>query len=156
MGNFSTAVFIRNEKQMTKEEFAEEFCKSMEKRGYKRGTEKSGSSYVLVFSENSDWVTLKRKAYGSDRYAVMEDSGWFSEGLQTACVSISLVDSDFATLELYTRSKVQTDFSVLGDALQAAIRLQRTGWMKWHRTWGWIWGVWVQTNCHPVGMSQTL
>ncbi len=88
----------------------------MEKRGYKRGTEKSGSSYVLVFSENSDWVTLKRKAYGSDRYAVMEDSGWFSEGLQTACVSISLVDSDFATLELYTRSKVQTDFSVLGDA----------------------------------------
>ena len=116
MGTFSTAVFIRNGKQMTKEEFAEEFCKSMEKRGYKRGTEKSESSYVLVFSENSDWVTLKRKSYESDRNAVMEDSGWFAEGLQTACVSISLVDSDFATLELYNRTKERTDFAVLGDA----------------------------------------
>lgn len=116
MGTFSTAVFIRNGKQMTKEEFAEEFCKSMEKRGYKRGTEKSGSSYVLVFSENSDWVTLKRKSYESDRNAVTEDSGGFAEGLQTACVSISLVDSDFATLELYNRIKERTDFAVLGDA----------------------------------------
>lgn len=116
MGSFDTAVFIRNEKQMTKEEFTEEFCKSMEKRGYKRGTEKNGSSYVLVFSENSDWVTLKRKLYESDRNAVMEDSGWFAEGLQTACVSISLVDGDFATLELYNRIKERTDFVVLGDA----------------------------------------
>lgn len=53
MGSFDTAVFIRNEKQMTKEEFTEEFCKSMEKRGYKRGTEKSGSKYSLVFAEGS-------------------------------------------------------------------------------------------------------
>ena len=116
MGNFSTAVFIRNGKQMTNEEFKEKFCKSMEKRGYKRATEKNGSGYVLVFSGNSDWVTLKRKAYGSDRYAVMEDSGWFAEGLQTACVSISLVDSDFATFELYNQTKERTDFAVLGDA----------------------------------------
>ncbi len=115
MGNFSTAVFIRNEKQMTKEEFTEDFSMSMEKRGYKRATEKNGSGYVLVFSENSDWVTLERDAYESDRDALMEDAGWFSESLQTSCIGMELVDSDFATLALYARSREETDMVALGD-----------------------------------------
>lgn len=115
MGSFGTVVFIHNEKQKTKEEFTEEFCKSMEKRGYKRATEKSGSSYVLVFSENSDWVTLKRTAYEDDRAAVMEDSGWFAENMQTHCISIEIVDSDFANLSLYCQSKEVTDLAVVGD-----------------------------------------
>lgn len=116
MGTFSTAVFIRNGKQMTKEEFAEEFCKSMEKRGYKRATEKSGSKYALAFSEGSDWVMLRRTAYGDGGFTHAEDAGWFSEAMQTHCVSAELVDSDFAVLELYSRSKEQTDMAVLGDA----------------------------------------
>lgn len=70
MGNFNTAVFIRNEKQMTKEEFTEEICKCMESRGYKRASAKSGSPYKFTFSEH----------------------------LQTSCIGIELVDSDFAEL----------------------------------------------------------
>lgn len=88
----------------------------MEKRGYVVGTEDDSEfSYILAFSENSNWVTLCSADYESGGESVKKDVQFLAESFKTCCISTSVVCSDFSILEMYNGTSSLTDMVLVGD-----------------------------------------
>lgn len=116
MGRFFSNVHIRKNSQQTSHEFIEKINESMAPRGFMSATEDDGTNiYLIAFSENNGWVTLSSSEYESNQDAVRSDTQSFAESLKACCVSTSVVDSDFAILEMYNGTSAMTDMVVVGD-----------------------------------------
>ena len=116
MGRFFSNIQIQNNQNENREQFAKSFCKSMEKKGYISSTEDDSSlTYVLAFSENNKWITLCSADYESGGEDVKKDVQFLAESLKTCCISTSVVDSDFAILEMYNAASTLTDMVAVGD-----------------------------------------
>ncbi len=116
MGRFFSNIQIQNNRNENREQFAKLFCKSMEKKGYTASTEDDASiTYILTFSENNAWITLCSVDYVSGGEDVKEDVQFLAESLKTCCISTSVVDSDFAILEMYNATSNLIDMVVVGD-----------------------------------------
>ena len=116
MGRFFSNIQIQNNQNENREQFAKSFCKSMEKKGYISSTEDDSSlTYVLAFSENNKWITLCSADYESGGEDVKKDVQFLAESLKTCCISTSVVDSDFAILEMYNAASTLTDMVLVGD-----------------------------------------
>ena len=116
MGRFFSNIQIHNNRQENREQFKKSFCKSMEKKGYTASTEDDSSlTYVLAFSENNKWITLCSADYESGGEDVKKDVQFLAESLKTCCISTSVVDSDFAILEMYNAASTLTDMVLVGD-----------------------------------------
>lgn len=116
MGRFFSNIQIQNNRNENKEQFKKSFCKSMEKKGYISSTEDDSSlTYILAFSENNKWITLCYADYESGGEDVKKDVQFLAESLKTCCISTSVVDSDFAILEMYNAASTLTDMVLVGD-----------------------------------------
>ncbi len=116
MGRFFSNIQIQNNRNENSEQFAKSFCKSMEKKGYISSTEDDSSlTYMLAFSENNKWITLCSADYESGGEDVKKDVQFLAESLKTCCISTSVVDSDFAILEMYNATSSLTDMVIVGD-----------------------------------------
>lgn len=88
----------------------------MEQRGLLSCTEEEASqSYLLMASEGEAWASICAEQYESGGRPVRQDVRFLSKALQTICFSVSVVDSDFAILELCDKWGSAVDTVIVGD-----------------------------------------
>lgn len=125
----------------------------MDKYGLCAGTEDDADNvYLLAFSENSDWVTISCDDYESGDQKVSLDTGMFADALNTCCINISVVDSDFAMLEMHNQTVKITDKVTVGDAsgyfgddYPKGTRSEWEPFLKSGSTWEQLYEVWRGT-----------
>lgn len=109
MGRFSSTVHIKSNIDRTR--FMDSFCDVMKKRGFEPCSEdKAALSYLLAFGKY--WVTLRNEEYKNDPNKAYDDSQQIAEVLKTSAISVEVVDSDFAILNLFGANK---DKVIVGD-----------------------------------------
>lgn len=114
MGRFFSNIQI-NMEQKNQEQFVKLFCKAMEQHGLMPATEDDSSqTYLLAFSKNNKWVTLCSAGYEAGGESVKKDVSFFAEALKTCCISTTVLDSDFAVLEMYNGISTLTDMVIVG------------------------------------------
>lgn len=117
MGRFSASNHILNSGSLTKAQFKKAFVGSMKSQGCTTATEDDAAlSFTLIFSPDRKWVTVLSEEYQSGGQETRADASLFAKSLGTSVVSVSLVDSDFAELELYDSSGKLADVMILGES----------------------------------------
>lgn len=61
-------------------------------------------SYYLAFSTNGRWVTIGSENYIENHNHAIHDAKHIAQIMQTSSFSIEVVDSDWAIIQLYTKS----------------------------------------------------
>lgn len=126
MGRFSSTVQIKNNADRTR--FTELFCEVMKKRGFVPCSEDEAVlSYLLAFG--GGWVTLTSENYASSPKQAMDDAQQIAAEMNTSCIFVEIVDSDFAILKLYG---AHSDEVIVGDGsgygIEDAPRGERGCW----------------------------
>lgn len=117
MGNFFTSIQIQNHEQLVKEQFIELFCSKMKENGFVIGSEDDNEiSYALLFSNNSKWVSVASEAYEQGNETVRKDAARLAKMMNAHCINITVVDSDFAMLDMYSNTGKKLDTAVIGRA----------------------------------------
>lgn len=117
MGNFFTSIQIHNHEQLIKEQFIELFCNKMKENGFVIGSEDDNEiSYALLFSDNRKWVSVASEAYEQGNETVRKDVEKIAKMLNACCINITVVDSDFAMLDMYSNKGHKLDTAVIGRA----------------------------------------
>lgn len=117
MGNFFTSIQIQNHEQLVKEQFIELFCSKMKENGFVIGSEDDNEiSYALLFSNNSKWVSVASEAYEQGNETVRKDATRLAKMMNAHCINITVVDSDFAMLDMYSNTGKKLDTAVIGRA----------------------------------------
>ena len=117
MGNFFTSIQIQNHEQLVKEQFIELFCSKMKENGFVIGSEDDNEiSYALLFSNNSKWVSVASEAYEQGNETVRKDAARLAKMMNAHCINITVVDSDFAMLDMYSDTGKKLDTAVIGRA----------------------------------------
>lgn len=117
MGNFFTSIQIHNSEQLSKEQFIELFCNKMKENGFVVGNEDDHEiSYALAFADNSNWVAVGSESYEAGNTAVQKDAGNIAKMLNACCINVTVVDSDFAMLDMYSNTGRKLDTAVMGRA----------------------------------------
>lgn len=102
MGAFFSNIQLRNDTERDK--FLEAFNNIMKSNGFEPCTEEDAEqSYRLLFSDR--FVTLLRYEYNADPNALDRDAKLFSSELKADLFTVTVVDSDFAMLTLYSGRK---------------------------------------------------
>ncbi len=117
MGNFFTSTQIHNPEQLSKEQFIELFCNKMKKNGFDvSNAEDHEISYVLAFADNCKWVSVSSEVYEQGNAFVQKDAGNIAKMLNACCINVTVVDSDFAMLDMYSNKGKKLDTAVMGRA----------------------------------------
>lgn len=117
MGNLFTSIQIHNPEQLSKEQFIELFCNKMKKNGFDvSNAEDHEISYVLAFADNCKWVAIGSESYEQGNAATQKDAGNIAKMLNTCCINVAVVDSDFAMLDMYSNKGKKLDTAVMGRA----------------------------------------
>ena len=117
MGNFFTSIQIQNHEQLVKEQFIELFCNKMKENGFVIGSKDDNEiSYALLFSNNSKWVSVASEAYEQGNETVRKDAARLAKMMNAHCINITVVDSDFAMLDMYSNTGKKLDTAVIGRA----------------------------------------
>ena len=151
MGRFFSNIQIKSD-QKSQEQFIKSLCKAMEQRGLVPVAEEDTSqAYLLAFSENGEWATLCSGDYESGGESVKKDVLFLAESLKTCCISTTVLDSDFAVLEMYNGISTLTDMVIVGDGDDygfpdgSECRGNREYWKQYligGSTWEQISGIW--------------
>lgn len=117
MGNFFTSIQIHNPDQLSREQFIELFCNKMKENGFDvSNAEDHEISYVLAFADNCKWVSVSSEVYEQGNAFVQKDAGNIAKTLNTCCINVTVVDSDFAMLDMYSNKGKKLDTAVMGRA----------------------------------------
>ena len=117
MGSFFTSTQIYNPNLLDREQFISFFCDEMKKNGYvTSNSDESEVSYILRFSDECKWVTLTSESYEQNNQLSQSDTGKIAKMLKTVCISITVIGSDCATLDLYDKSGKKKDSLIMGRA----------------------------------------
>ena len=117
MGNFFTSIQIHNPEQLGKEQFIELFCNKMKENGFVVGNEDDHEiSYALAFANNCKWVSVGSEVYEQGNATVQKDARNIAKMLNTCCINVTVVDSDFAMLDMYSNTGKKLDTVVMGRA----------------------------------------
>lgn len=117
MGSFYSSIQIQNRQHLSQQAFLEAFSKKMKERGYEVTTQEEGEQlYGLRFSEKSDWVAYGILQEDNRTNDIRTEAGWIAKTFQTCCIVVEMVDSDFATLELYDKKEECVDMAIVSDA----------------------------------------
>ncbi|MDE5620041.1 MAG: hypothetical protein K2I80_05915 [Ruminococcus sp.] len=101
MGRFCTSIHIHN--HLSREKFIELFCETMQKNGYSvSNSEDYNTSYAMLFSKNLKWVS------------VIADSEYIAKLMNMDCIRVEIVDSDFATLDMYSGTGEKVESILIG------------------------------------------
>ncbi|MCL2086904.1 MAG: hypothetical protein FWH05_04835 [Oscillospiraceae bacterium] len=111
MGNTFSTVQIKNSNSIKPNELLKNY---MEKKGFiVTNEEEAQVSYSLIYSAQSDWVTLLSSEYEGGG-GVKEDAEGIAKALKTHCIAMSVWDSDFIELELFGSTAAKRDSVIIG------------------------------------------
>lgn len=117
MGNFFTSIQIHNPDQLSKEQFIELFCNKMKENGFVVGNADDHEiSYALAFADNCKWVSVGSEVYEQGNATVQKDARNIAKMLNACCINVTVVDSDFAMLDMYSNTGKKLDNAVMGRA----------------------------------------
>ena len=117
MGNFFTSIQIHNPEKLSKEQFIDLFCNKMKENGFVVcSAEEYEISYALSFADNCKWVSIGSESYEQGNAAAQKDVGNIAKMLNVCCINITVVDSDFAMLDMYSNKGKKLDTVVMGRA----------------------------------------
>ena len=109
MGVFAATVFIRNEKQLLKEQVISKVSQYMEAQGFvqcdKSQTEKT---YSFGFPEGK-WFGM-----GSNEQKLVDDAKFCTQVFYSHVLTANVIDSDFVLLELYNSNGTSIDQQYIG------------------------------------------
>ncbi|MBR1528883.1 MAG: hypothetical protein IJ642_06245 [Oscillospiraceae bacterium] len=109
MGMFAGAVFIRNEKNKSKETIIEEFQKFMNVKGYEiSDSENAEEKYCFSFPEGK-WF-----AFTFPENVPSGEGGFLARCFQSYTASADLVDDDFIDFALYQPDGACIDHEIIG------------------------------------------
>lgn len=115
MGRFFSNLQIRKNVNQTQSEFIKTFSSAMKKLGYvKTEADEAELSYIAAFSSSKQWVTLCAEDYVSDTEKVNSDAQKIAANLKTYCISNTVLDSDFAVLDMYAGQEERADRIIIG------------------------------------------
>ena len=115
MGRFFSNLQIRKNVNQTQSEFIKTFSSAMKKLGYvKTEADEAELSYIAAFSSSKQWVTLCAEDYVSDAEKVNSDAQKIAANLKTYCISNTVLDSDFAVLDMYAGQEERADRIIIG------------------------------------------
>lgn len=115
MGRFFSNLQIRKNVAQTQGDFLKAFAAAMKKLGYvKSNAGEAEISYIAAFSPSKQWVTLCSEDYVSDDQKVNSDAQKIAENLKTYCISNTVLDSDFAVLDMYVGREERADRLIIG------------------------------------------
>lgn len=115
MGRFFSNLQIRKNVNQTQSEFIKTFSSVMKKLGYvKTEADEAELSYITAFSSSKQWVTLCAEDYVSDAEKVNSDAQKIAANLKTYCISNTVLDSDFAVLDMYAGQEERADRIIIG------------------------------------------
>lgn len=117
MGNFFTSTQIYNPEQLDKESLKNCFCEKMKKEGYELCDSDSAElSYILAFSDCNKWVAITSEAYEEGNKFAHDDAGRISKMMKTTCINTTVIDSDCAVMEMYSKSGQKANTLIIGRA----------------------------------------
>ena len=117
MGRSFSSTQIYNSNRLKRGDFISFFTKEMEKTGYVPcESDQSEITYILRFSENTKWVTIASESYEHSNAFFQADTKRIAQALNTACIMSTVVDSDFATLDLFDGGGNKKDTLIMGRA----------------------------------------
>ena len=117
MGNFFTSTQIFDDKMLGSKQFIDKFCKKMAEEGYETcNSDECEISYILKFADNCKWVTITSEAYEQGNEKSKEDTGRIAKMLNTFCINTTVIDSDYAIMELYGKNGQKADTLIMGRA----------------------------------------
>ncbi len=117
MGNFFTSIQIHNPEQISKEQFIELFCNKMRENGFVVGNADDHEiSYALAFADNCKWVSIVSESYEQGNAAAQKDARNIAKMLNACCINVTVVDSDFAMLDMYSNAGKKLDTAIMGRA----------------------------------------
>lgn len=117
MGSFFTSTQIYAPGQHSKDQFLDIFCKEMKEEGYVIcDSDESEISYILKFVDNCKWVTITSETYEQGNQLSWQDTSRIAKMLKTACINITVIDSDCAVMDLYSESGKKADSLIMGRA----------------------------------------
>ena|GEM_PF-6713458 len=115
MANTFFTSHIKNRNQESQEQFVKNLHKYFAKKGFVPATEEDAQlTYSLVFSDESDWVSISSPEYQPGEKSLNEDAEGIAKSLKTHCITASVWDSDFIELELFGSTAKQRDSVVIG------------------------------------------
>lgn len=115
MGRFFSNLQIRKSASQTQNDFLKNFTAAMKKLGYvKTNSDEADLSYAAAFSPSNQWVTLCSEDYISDNEKVNSDAQKIAANLKTYCISNTVLDSDFAVLDMYIGQEGRADRVIIG------------------------------------------
>lgn len=117
MGNFFTSIQIHNPDQLSREQFIELFCNKMKENGFVIGNADDHEiSYALSFADDCKWVAIGSESYEQGNEIAQKDVKTIAKMLNTLCINVTVVDSDFAMLDMYSNAGRKLDTAVIGRA----------------------------------------
>lgn len=109
MGVFATTVFIRNEKQLLKEQVLSEVSQYMESQGFVQcDKNRAEKTYSFGFPEGK-WFAM-----GSNEQKLVRDAKFCTQVFHSHVLTANVVDSDFVLLELYHANGTSIDEQCIG------------------------------------------
>ncbi len=115
MGRFFSNLQIRKNVNQSQSEFLKAFTATIKKLGYvKAEADEAELSYIAAFSPNKSWVTLCAEDYVSNAEKVNTDAQKIAANLKTYCISNTVLDSDFAVLDMYAGQEERADRVIIG------------------------------------------
>ena len=115
MGAFFSNIHILNRRQAKPEQIEKLLRSYMEKKDLTPALkEESQFTYYVVFSKKSDWITLSSSDIDSSEIKTKTQK--LSRYLKTACIGISVFDSDWAMLDMFDSEAKLIDSVVIGRA----------------------------------------
>ena len=115
MGRFFSNLQIRKNVNQSQSEFLKAFTAAMKKLGYaKSEADEAELSYIAAFSPSKQWVTLCTEDYVSSAEKVNTDALKIAAKLKTFCISNTVLDSDFAVLDMYVGQEERADRVIIG------------------------------------------
>ena len=117
MGRSFSSTQIYNSNRLKRGDFISFFTKEMEKTCYVPcESDQSEITYFLRFSENTKWATIASESYEHSNAFFQADTKRIAQALNTACIMSTVVDSDFATLDLFDGGGNKKDTLIIGRA----------------------------------------
>lgn len=109
MGMFAATVFIRNEKQLAKQQVISEVSQYMKSQGFVQ-CDKSQAEKIYSFAfPEGQWFAM-----ASEEEKLVHDAVFCAKILQSHVLTADLVDSDFVMLELYNANGIRIDQQCIG------------------------------------------
>ncbi|MBD5144145.1 MAG: hypothetical protein HDT22_11160 [Ruminococcus sp.] len=109
MGVFAATVFIRNEKQLAKQQVISEVSRYMESQGFVQCDKNQAEKTYSFGFPKGKWFAM-----GSNEQELVGNAKFCTKVFDSCVLTANVVDSDFVLLELYNSNGTNIDHQCIG------------------------------------------